>query len=146
MKRDEGEAMWSFEGEHTTSALPEDVFAVWADVANWPTWDASLAATTLDGAFAAGTHGTLHPEGAPEPLAFQITSVDEGVGFADETHLGPTALRFIHRAESIGDTTRITLRVEVEGPDEAEIGEMVTSDLAEGLAGLAAAAEHRRVS
>ena len=72
--------MWQTEHTHDTAAAPEHVFALWADVQNWPAWDASLVETTLAGPFAAGTTGTLHPRGMPEPIAFRITAVDEGSG------------------------------------------------------------------
>ena len=101
--------MWHTEHTHDTPASPEAVFALWADVEGWPAWDASLVATTLDGPFAAGTAGTLHPQGMPEPIAFTITAVDDGAGFADETRLGPLVLRFRHRVEPRGDGARIVV-------------------------------------
>ena len=91
--------MWKTEHTHESAAAPEAVFALWADVEGWPAWDASLIATTLDGPFAAGTTGTLHPQGMPGPIAFEITAVEPGAGFADETRLGPLVLRFRHRVE-----------------------------------------------
>jgi hypothetical protein len=135
--------MWQTEYTHDTPASPRDVFALWADVESWPAWDASLVATTLDGPFAAGTAGTLHPQGMPEPIAFLITAVDDGAGFADETRLGPLALRFRHRVERHGDGSRIVVTVEAEGPDADRIGPAVASDLPESVAALAAAAQAR---
>lgn len=135
--------MWQTEHTHDTPAAPEDVFALWADVESWPTWDASLIATTLDGPFAAGTAGTLHPQGMPEPIAFLITAVEDGAGFADETRLGPLALRFRHRVERRGGGSRIVVTVEAEGPDADTIGPAVASDLPESVAALAAAAQAR---
>jgi hypothetical protein len=137
--------MWSTEHDRRTDATPEDVFAVWADVPGWPTWDHSLISTTLDGTFAAGTTGTLHPEGAPSPIPFTITAVEPGRGFEDETMLGPLALRFSHQVQPDGDGARITVRIEAEGPDEAQFGPMVAADLPESLEALAGAAEGRRV-
>ena len=135
--------MWQTEHTHDTPAAPEDIFALWADVESWPTWDASLVATTLDGPFATGTAGTLHPQGMPEPIAFLITAVEEGTGFADETRLGPLALRFRHRVERRGGGSRIVVAVEAEGPDADRIGPAVASDLPESVAALAAAAQAR---
>ena len=83
--------MWQTRHTHDTPAAPEHVFALWADVENWPAWDASLVATSLDRPFVAGAAGTLHPRGMPEPIAFVITAVDEGAGFADETRLEQVA-------------------------------------------------------
>jgi hypothetical protein len=51
-------------------------------------------------------------------------------------------LRFVHLLEpAAGGGTRITHRVEVEGPAASEIGPNVASDLPEAMAALAAAAE-----
>ena len=133
--------MWQTEHTHDTSAAAEHAFALWADVERWPIWDASLLAATLDGPFAAGTAGTLHPEGMPEPIAFVITAVDDGAGFADETRLGPLALRFSHRVQRHGAGCRILVTVEAEGPDADRVGPAVAADLPESVAALAAAAE-----
>ena len=133
--------MWHTEHTHDTPASPEAVFALWADVEGWPAWDASLVATTLAGPFTAGTTGTLHPQGMPEPIAFTITAVEEGRGFADETRLGPLVLRFRHRVEPRGDGARIVVAIEAEGPDAEQIGPAVAADLPESVAALAAAAQ-----
>ncbi len=133
--------MWHTEHTHDTPASPEAVFALWADVEGWPAWDASLVATTLAGSFTAGATGTLHPQGMPEPIAFTITAVEEGRGFADETRLGPLVLRFRHRVEPRGDGARIVVAIEAEGPDAEQIGPAVAADLPESVAALAAAAQ-----
>jgi hypothetical protein len=138
-----GPTVWQTEHEHVTVADPAAIFAVWADVAAWPTWDASLIATTLDGPFAAGTTGTLHPQGMPDPIPFTITAVVEGRGFADETRLGPLVLRFVHEALPEGSGARVRVRVEAEGPDADQVGPAVAADLPESLEALAAAAEAR---
>jgi hypothetical protein len=135
--------MWQTEHTHETPASADAIFALWADVEGWPAWDASLVATTLAGPFAAGTPGTLHPQGMPEPIAFVITAVEEGTGFADETHLGPLHLRFRHRVERRASGSRIVVSVEADGPDADQIGPAVASDLPESVAALAAAAEGR---
>jgi hypothetical protein len=135
--------MWHTEHTHDTPASPEAVFALWADVPSWPAWDASLVATTLDGPFAAGTAGTLHPQGMPEPIAFTITAVEEGRGFADETRLGPLVLRFRHRIAPRGEGARIVVEIEAEGPDADQVGPAVAADLPESVAALAAAAQGR---
>ena len=133
--------MWHTEHTHDTPASPEAVFALWADVEGWPVWDASLVATSLAGSFTAGATGTLHPQGMPEPIAFTITAVEEGRGFADETHLGPLVLRFRHRVEPRGDGARIVVAIEAEGPDAEQVGPAVAADLPESVAALAAAAQ-----
>jgi len=132
--------MWKTEHTHDGDAAPEAVFALWADVEGWPAWDASLIATTLDGPFAAGSAGTLHPQGMPEPIAFELTAVEPGVGFADETRLGPLVLRFRHRVERRGNGSRIVVSIEADGPDAEQVGPAVAEDLPESVAALAEAA------
>jgi hypothetical protein len=132
--------MWKTEHTHESAAAPEAVFALWADVEGWPAWDASLIATTLDGPFAAGTVGTLHPLGMPEPIAFAITAVEAGSGFCDETRLGPLVLRFSHRVEARQGGSRIVVSIEADGPDAEQVGPAVAEDLPESVAALAAAA------
>jgi hypothetical protein len=132
--------MWRTEHTHDSDAAPEAVFALWADVEGWPAWDASLIAAALEGPFAAGTTGTLHPHGMPEPIAFALTAVEPGAGFADETRLGPIVLRFEHRVEPRGAGSRIVVSVEAEGPDADQVGPAVADDLPESVAALADAA------
>jgi hypothetical protein len=132
--------MWKTEHTHESAAGPEAIFSLWADVEGWPSWDASLIATTLDGPFAAGTRGTLHPQGMPEPIAFTLTAVADGAGFSDETRLGPLVLRFDHRVEPRPGGSRIVVSIEADGPDAEQIGPAVAEDLPESVAALAAAA------
>jgi Polyketide cyclase / dehydrase and lipid transport len=136
--------MWRTEHTHDSAAAPQAVYALWADVEAWPAWDASLIAATLSGPFAAGTTGTLHPAGMPEAIAFALTAVEPGAGFADETRLGPLALRFRHHVEPRGAGSRIVVSVEAEGPDADLIGPAVADDLPESVAALAAAAMRRQ--
>jgi hypothetical protein len=135
--------MWTTEHEHITGASPADIFALWRDVEGWPAWDGSLIVTSLDGPFAAGSTGTLHPVGMPEPIAFTVTEVEDGHGFADETRLGPLVLRFRHRVERAGGRSRIVVSVEADGPGADEVGPAVAEDLPESVAALAEAAEER---
>jgi uncharacterized membrane protein len=41
--------MWSTEHSVETSASPEAVWRLWADVPRWPEWNADLARAELDG-------------------------------------------------------------------------------------------------
>ena len=132
--------MWKTEHTHESAASPEAIFALWADVEGWPSWDASLIATTLDGPFAAGTSGTLHPQGMPAPIAFSLTAVEHGAGFSDETRLGRLVLRFDHRVEPRPGGSRILVSIEADGPDAERVGPAVADDLPESVAALAGAA------
>jgi hypothetical protein len=76
----------------------------------------------------------------PEPIGFELTAVEPGAGFADETRLGPLVLRFRHRVEPHGDGARIVVSVEADGPDAEQVGPAVAEDLPESVAALAEAA------
>jgi len=132
--------MWSYEHEVTTPATPAAVYARYADVASWPEWDASVAAVTLDGPFAAGASGTLAIVDIPETIPFRITAAEPDRGFDDESHAFGHVLRFSHRLEVVSGGTRIRHRVEVEGPAAAEVGAGVVADMPEAMKALARAA------
>lgn len=135
--------MWHHEHTADTTAPAGAVFAVWADVAGWPSSDASLHSASLDGPFRTGATGHLHPDGVPEPLAFTITDVVDGEGYDDETVMGPVTIRFAHRALPTPEGTQIHVQVSVSGPGEDEIGPAIVSDLPESVAALARVAEAR---
>lgn len=133
--------MWTTEHTVETTASADTVFALYADVAAWPTWDESVELAELDGPFAAGSTGRMRPAGI-ETLPFTLLSVEDGRGFTDETPFMGHVLRFVHLLEPVADGgTRITHRVEIDGPAAAEMGPNVASDLPEAMAALAAAAE-----
>ncbi|MFN8108614.1 MAG: SRPBCC family protein [Thermoleophilia bacterium] len=134
-------SIWTTEHTITTPATPERVFAVWADVPAWPTWDTGLISATLDGPFVVGTTGTLHPEGAPGPLPFTLTQVTPGREFTDRTEFAGHVLTFEHLATATAAGTEVTVRVIVEGPDADHMGPGVADDLPEAMTALVGAAE-----
>jgi len=133
--------MYTFEHSAQTSAGPDAVWALYADVAAWLTWDHGLEAVELDGPFTAGTTGRITPHGM-DTLPFTITWAEPGRGFSDETPAMGHVLRFIHEIQAMpGGGARVTHRVEVEGPAADEMGPNVTGDTPEAVAALVAMAE-----
>lgn len=134
----------SFEYERTveTSASPAAVWALWQDTSAWPTWDESITAVEMNGPFEVGTAGTMHlTDGMAVP--FTLTEITPGVGFADRSELPGLVLRFTHRVTPSAGGATVTLRVDVEGEQAAEVGPAVAGDIPESLAGLVAHAERR---
>jgi polyketide cyclase/dehydrase/lipid transport protein len=135
--------MWTKEycGESTASACA--LFAILADVASWPEWNAGVASIELHGPFAAGTTATMVlPD--QTALPFRLAWVEAGRGFEDETEVPKALVRVSHLLEPLdGGGTRITYRCTVEGSDEvgAEIGPAVGADFPDVIAALAARAE-----
>ena len=133
--------MWTTEHSMETTASAETVYALYADVAAWPGWDESVELAELDGPFVAGSAGRMRPAGV-ETLPFTLLWAEPGRGFTDETPFMGHVLRFVHLLEPAADGgTRITHRVEIEGPAAAEMGPNVASDLPDAMAALVAAAE-----
>src|SRR6478672_10047028 len=77
----------------TSSATPEEIWPYYADVTAWPVWDAGLEKVSLDGAFVAGSRGTLVVEGQP-PLEYELLEVVEGRSFSDLTDI-PGVVRLV---------------------------------------------------
>ena len=125
----------------TTTASPEQVWPLYADVNRWLEWDSGLEAVTLDGPFAVGSSGTLQVEGQP-PLTWTLTDVVENAVFTDVTEIpGVATLTFVHRIEPAAVGATITHEVLIEGPAAEGLGPMVTSDTPEAMEALARLAE-----
>lgn len=124
------------EFEHTVdvAATPAQIWARYVEVATWTEWDEGLDEVTLDGPFAVGSRGTLRPSGQ-EALPFTLTWMAENEGFGDETEIpGKMVLRFLHRLAPLpGGGTRVTHRLEIEGPAAAEIGPHLGPEISSGF-------------
>ncbi|MFC4465310.1 SRPBCC family protein [Streptomyces xiangluensis] len=138
--------MWEF--EHTIEAAditPAQVWARYADIASWTEWDEGIEKVTLDGPFTTGSTGTMTPAGQ-DPLPFTITEAVEGEGFTDETVIpDAVTLRFIHRLAALpGGGTKVTHRLEIDGPAAEqmgpELGPQITEDFPEAMQSLVQAA------
>lgn len=125
--------MWDFEHQYVTAAAAEDIWRLYADPSGWPSWDDGIEEVVLDGPFVAGAAGTLRPTGQPA-LPFRLVEVSPYASFTDETELPGAILRFRHRLDRMPDGgTRITHRVEFEGPAGDGIGSAMGPELAAGI-------------
>ena len=55
--------MWTVEHNIETSALPEQVWRLWADVERWPEWNGDIERIELHGSFATGGRIMMTPSG-----------------------------------------------------------------------------------
>lgn len=112
-----------FEREFTavSTATPEVLWPLYADVSRWKTWDEGVADVSLDGPFVTGTRGVLTLHGQA-PLTFTLAEVTPGVSFVDETRVGPMTVRFRHTLRRLTCGTQVTHHVSVEGPGAAKLG------------------------
>jgi hypothetical protein len=118
-------------------------------VASWTEWDEGIEKVTLDGPFTVGATGTMTPV-EQDPLPFTITEAVPEQGFTDETVIpDAVTLRFVHRLAALpGGGTRITHRLEIDGPAAGrmgpELGPQITEDFPDAVRALANAARQSR--
>jgi uncharacterized protein YndB with AHSA1/START domain len=140
-------AMWDVEHSIATSALPEQVWRLWADVDGWPEWNGDIERIELDGSFAAGGRIVMSPPGQ-EAIELWIAEAVEPVLFVDEARLDDVVIRTTHRVERVGnERSRVTYRMEISGPAAdtlgPQLGPAISGDFPETLAALVARAEAR---
>jgi hypothetical protein len=137
MRREKEDDMFEWSHSVTTSATPEQVWPLYADVSRWLEWDSGLVRVTLDGDFVVGSRGLLGVEGQP-PLEWELVEVVENALFTDITDIpGVATLTFVHRIEPSATGSVITHEVRIVGPAAEALGPNVTSDTAECMERLA---------
>jgi uncharacterized protein YndB with AHSA1/START domain len=109
-------AMWTVEHNIETSALPEQVWRLWADAEGWPEWNTDIERIKLHGSFATGGRIMMTPRGQ-EAIELRIAEAVEPVQFVDEANLDDVVIRTTHRVELVGnERSRVTYRMEIDGP------------------------------
>jgi Polyketide cyclase / dehydrase and lipid transport len=139
--------MWTTEHTIETSAAPEQVWRLWADIRSWPEWNGDIERIELVGPFAAGGRIVMTPIG-DEPIELRIADAAEPEMFVDEADLGEVVVRTTHRVERLdGERSGVTYRMEITGPAAdtlgPTIGPEISGDFPETLAALVARAEGR---
>jgi hypothetical protein len=137
--------MWANEVSVETSAAPEQVWRLWADVARWPEWNGDIERIELIGAFAVGGRILMTPIG-DETVELRIAEAVEPDLFVDEAHIGQIVVRTIHRVQRIdSERARVSYRIEITGPAAdalgPQIGPEISADFPQTLAALVARAE-----
>ncbi|WP_214416513.1 SRPBCC family protein [Sphaerisporangium fuscum] len=138
--------MWEYQHSIETTATPQAVWRLWADVENWGVWNADIKKIELRGPFEAGSEITMVP-GDGEPVELRLADVVENERFADEARFGDLVLRTTHRVEPLGAGARVVYHMEISGPSAdavgPEIGPAITGDWPETMAALVRLAEGR---
>ncbi len=133
-----------FETSTTIAAPADTIFAIYADVPNWPTWDTDAKAASIEGAFVSGAKGVITPNGGPKST-IHFTEVIRNRSFTVDCNLPLCLMRFEHELEATGEGTRATHRVIFRGALAFFFGRVIGNgmkkSLPQALAGLKAAAE-----
>ena len=137
--------MWTTEHAIETTATPEAIWQVWADVPRWSEWNGDVAQCELSGPFAAGSTITM-TTGDGDTIELKIVDAVEPEHFVDEADLGEVFVRTLHRIERLAaDRVRVVYRMEISGPAAdtvgPEVGPAISADFPDVLAALAERAQ-----
>jgi hypothetical protein len=107
--------MWHAEHTLETTTEPEAIWLRWKDVDGWPDWDEGLEWSRLLGPLKVGSAGSLKRKGSGRQR-FLVEEVQEGQGLTCIGKWLLTRIRLVLRVEPSRLGSRITHRIEVEGP------------------------------
>jgi hypothetical protein len=125
--------MWRSEHTLETTARPQDVWKRLEQVDAWPRWDGDLDWARLPGPFALGAQGSLKDRGG-RPRAFRITALETSSQCTVLVRLPFAQVLHTHIQAPCGMGTRMTHRVEIQGPLSWLYGWARRRRLREGLA------------
>ncbi|MDP5056165.1 MAG: SRPBCC family protein [Marinomonas hwangdonensis] len=135
-----------FEEQIIISAPVEKVFALYANVKGWSSWDPDVKASSIEGAFVSGANGTLEPSKGPKAkIAF--TEVVPNRSFTVKSKLPLCVMSFEHELSENSEKTKAVHRVTFDGLLSPLFGRLIGSQISKGLPntlqGLKHAAEHQ---
>lgn len=93
----------------------EDVWHLWTDINNWPTWYDDLDFCQLKGDFKVGNHFFLKPKGV-KPVKIMLTEINEGYSFTDCTSFLGAQMYDTHAMEETSGSLKLTNTLVVIGP------------------------------
>jgi Polyketide cyclase / dehydrase and lipid transport len=139
--------MWAVEHSVETTATPERIWRLWADVPGWPDWNRDIDRIELIGPFASGSTILMTPIGQ-ETVELRIASAIEPDYFVDEAQFDNVVIRTIHRVDGTpANGVRVTYRMEIAGVGAdvlgPQLGPEISGDFPETLKQLIARAERQ---
>jgi Polyketide cyclase / dehydrase and lipid transport len=101
----------------TTTASPDAIWSLWADVPNRTSWDTGLVWARMDGPFQQGATGEVRLKDQPT-RRFQVVEFQPPSRYTDRFFLPMgTHMDWHHSIDELGGNRRqVTFRVEVSGP------------------------------
>ncbi|TAG26343.1 MAG: polyketide cyclase [Burkholderiales bacterium] len=116
----------------TINAPAGAIFALYADVARWNTWDPDTKSASLNGPFAVGTTGTLAPTQG-RPVQIKLVEVTQDRSFTVVGAIPGFSMRFDHELTVRGSVTEAIHRVTFSGFLRFIFGPLVGAQVRKGL-------------
>jgi Polyketide cyclase / dehydrase and lipid transport len=125
---------WQFEHRAKSAASKENVWARYADVANWSEWSVEgVEWSRLDGPFEVGSTGKSKPPGRLPAGSFRVDAVVPNEMYRSETKLPGARLLFEHIIEPADEGVTITHRAILDGPLARLWGRVLRKSMERGL-------------
>ena len=138
--------MVQFEEQIVIAAQPEKIFALYANVAAWSSWDPDVKTSSIEGSFSSGVSGSLQPSSGPK-VRIKFTEVIPDRSFTVESKLPLCVLRFEHELTLLPSGTNAKHRVTFQGLLSPFFGRVIGSQIRKALPNamqaLKRAAEHQ---
>lgn len=93
----------------------EDIWHIWTDVNNWPTWHGDLDFCKMEGPFKVGNYFMLKPKGV-KAVKIGITEINEGHSFTDCTTFFGAKMFDTHSMTETPEGLQLTNTLVVTGP------------------------------
>jgi hypothetical protein len=114
-RRDLQISRWSTHSTIETAVTAASIWAsAYADAEAWPLWNEEIRSARLDGPLALGARARVRFETGLR-LSFRVVEYEEGRVFTDESRLPGARMGHRHLLESVGDGTRLTNTIYIEG-------------------------------
>jgi hypothetical protein len=121
-----------FEHSRVIDASAATIFAIYADVANWPMWDPDAKSASIEGPFVSGAIGQVVPHGGPTSK-LHFTQVVDQKSFQVQCKLPLCTMRFDYGLQPKGAATLATHRVTFEGLLAPVFGRLIGSGMRKTL-------------
>jgi hypothetical protein len=136
--------MWAIEISRQTTAKKEHLWNLWADVANWKSWDSTVVSSELYGNFSVGTKGMVKLVGGPKGK-FVITDCKPFETFTNRSFLPLCKVDFTLTLVEKQNGVLVTYRQAMTGFltffFSKVMGKMMTKGLNKGIEDLVTKAE-----
>ncbi len=92
----------------------EDIWRIWTNINNWPTWHGDLDYCSLEGKFEVGNHFFWKPKGA-KAVKIVLTEINHGYSFTDCTTFFGAKMYDTHVMEETDKGLKLTNTLVVTG-------------------------------